>query len=76
MRERFIIGSVENHWIVISGDGSRQAYDDHSQAIHMAVRAAETSGQNGHDAQVLSLDARHQTYPLWTYGHDAFTAFR
>ena len=71
-RVRFIIAPVDDHWVVRGEGDYRQAYDDHSQAIRMAVAAAHAAGENGAEADVVGVDGSGELYPIWTYGLDSF----
>jgi hypothetical protein len=65
----------ERQW-TIRHNGQHYRYLTQEDAITAAIYAAHSSGQNGHDAQVLVQGLDNQVRPEWTYGVDAYPPAR
>lgn len=68
------------HYFVLSNGGSWKVqfegkdypYGTQQEAMSAAVHAARSSGQSGHDAQVLVQGQNGQWRTEWTYGNDPY----
>jgi hypothetical protein len=71
-RVHYYVVLHQNEWKIKFDDRHYGPYGTQKQAIRSAVDAAQTSGKNGHDAQVLVQGENHQFRTEWTYGHDPY----
>lgn len=71
-RSQYFVVNHERQWKISFGGKHFGPYSTQRDAIRAAVDAANTSGKNGHDAQVLVQGANNQFRAEWTYGHDPY----
>ena len=72
-KEHFIVSEIDGCWIVSLPDGTEVPCPDRSHAILSAVQAANVSGGNGNQAQVLTWDRDKDLSPIWVSGRDSFS---
>lgn len=71
-RAQYFVVLHDGRW-KIKLDGKHYGpYTTQRAAIKDAVDAAQKSGNNGHDAQVLVQGENNQFRTEWTYGHDPY----
>jgi len=49
-------------------------FAERADAIRAAIEAAHQSGEGGIAAEVLTPNEKGEFVPLWTFGHDAYSA--
>jgi hypothetical protein len=71
-RAQYVVVLHNNEW-KISFEGKHYGpYGTQALAIRAAVDAAHTTGEKGHDAQVLIQGMDNKFRTEWTYGHDPY----
>lgn len=70
-RAQYFVLSAQGGWKVQHNDKD-YPYNTQRDAMKAAVDAAHSSGQEGHDAQVLIQGQNGQWRAEWTYGHDPY----
>ena len=72
--EYYLITQTSDEWWTLRHDGlSLATFPEKKQAIRAAVAMANAIGSQGQETTVTGVDADGLTYPIWTYGKDAFT---
>ena len=71
-RTQYIVVFVGGEWKIRHEGKYYGPYDTQREAIRASVEAAQESGKNGHDAQVLIQGENNQFRTEWTYGHDPY----
>jgi hypothetical protein len=71
-RLQYVVVLHENQWKISFQGKHHGPYANQKVAIRAAVDAAHSSGENGHDAQVLIQGTDHKFRTEWTYGNDPY----
>lgn len=71
-RAQYFVVLHEGQWKISFKGEHYGPFTTQKDAIDAAVGAAHTSGQGGHDAQVLVQGVNNQFRTEWTYGHDPY----
>lgn len=71
-RIQYVVVHHNGAWKISFNGQHHGPYDNQKAAITVAVNAANESGRQGHDAQVLVQGANNQFRTEWTYGHDPY----
>jgi hypothetical protein len=71
-RVQYVVVLHQGEW-KISHEGKHYGpYRTQADAIKAAVKSAHTSGENGHNAQVLVQGKDNKFRTEWTYGDDPY----
>ena len=62
----------QDRWFIAFGDEEFGPYQSEREALLFAIDAAHGLGEKGEETQVLALDERGSTQPVWTYGIDTY----
>lgn len=71
-RRQYFVVRHENAWKISYNGRHYGPYATQADAMRAAVDAAQSSGQEGHDAQVLIQGMNNQFRTEWTYGNDPY----
>lgn len=71
-RAHYYVVLHQNEWKISFNGTHYGPYPSQAAAIQTAVAAAHSSGEKGHDAQVLIQGVNNQFRTEWTYGHDPY----
>jgi hypothetical protein len=69
-RAQYFVVLHDNKWKIKFNGKHIGPFDSQRAAITDAVKAAQKTGMDGNDAQVLVQGENHLFRTEWTYGHD------
>ncbi len=71
-RRSYFVLRRQDRWFIAFGDEEFGPYQSEREALLFAIDAAHGLGEKGEETQVLELDERGSTQPVWTYGIDPY----
>ncbi len=73
-RIQYFVVQQNGKWVVKFGDSYYGPYETGTQreAIKVAIDAAQQTGKDGFDAQVMVHEESGRFRTEWTYGHDPY----
>jgi hypothetical protein len=71
-RRPYFVLRRQDRWFIAFGDEEFGPYQSEREALLFAIDAAHGLGEKGEETQVLELDERGSTEPVWTYGLDPY----
>ena len=71
-RRPYFVLRRQDRWFIAFGDEEFGPYQSEREALLFAIDAAHGLGEKGEETQVLALDERGSTQPVWTYGIDSY----
>jgi hypothetical protein len=71
-RHPYFVRRRQDGWFIDFGEEEFGPYQSEREALLFAIDAAHGLGEKGEETQVLELDDRGSTRPLWTYGIDPY----
>ncbi len=71
-RAQYIVVLDDGEWKIIFDGNHYGPYVSQEAAIKVAVTTANSSGEKGHDAQVLVQGRDYRFRTAWTYGEDPY----
>jgi hypothetical protein len=71
-RRPYFVLRRQDRWFIAFGDEEFGPYQSEREALLFAIDAAHGLGEKGEETQVLALDERGSTQPVWTYGIDPY----
>ena len=71
-RRPYFVVRRQDRWFIAFGDEEFGPYQSEREALLFAIDAAHGLGEKGEETQVLQLDERDGTQPVWTSGIDSY----
>jgi hypothetical protein len=71
-RRPYFVLRHQDRWFIAFGDEEFGPYQSEREALLFAIDAAHGLGEKGEETQVLALDERGSTQPVWTHGIDSY----
>lgn len=71
-RSQYFVVLHDGQWKISFNGQHYGPYTTQQAAIRAAVDAAHSTGQKGHDAQVMVQGVNNQFRTEWTYGNDPY----
>jgi len=71
-RRPYFVLRRQDRWFIAFDNEEFGPYQSAREAFLFAIDAAHGLGKKGEETQVLELDERGSTQPVWTYGIDPY----
>ena len=71
---QYVVVNTCGQWMIAHEGKHYGPYETQEQALRGAIKAAQSSGKRGHEAEVLLQALDNTTGLEWTYGSDPYPA--